>query len=156
MPLARRGPTSHRKGMTTQPPFRIHGLGEVAIRCHDLPAMAAFYGRTLGLTRLRGSDTDPIVFFRIADGVAGHTTVLALFRDDARPATGPGASLHHLALSLPFAEQEAARTHFTATGVPFRIEHFDWIGWRGLFLTDPEGNTVELVAYDASRAPASS
>ena len=31
-------------------------------------------------------------------------------------------------------------------GHAFDIGHFDWIGWRGVFLKDPEGNTVELVA----------
>ena len=29
---------------------------------------------------------------------------------------------------------------------PYHIEHFDWIGWRGVFAKDPESNTVELVA----------
>jgi hypothetical protein len=24
-----------------------------------------------------------------------------------------------------------------------------WIGWRGVFVDDPDGNAVELVAYDA-------
>ena len=34
--------------------------------------------------------------------------------------------------------------------IPYRVETFSWIGWRGVFLTDPDGNTVELVAYEAS------
>jgi len=33
-------------------------------------------------------------------------------------------------------------------GQPFRVEHFGWVGWRGIFTEDPEGNTVELVAFD--------
>ena len=35
-------------------------------------------------------------------------------------------------------------------GQPYRIETFGWIGWRGIFTEDPEGNTVELVAHDTS------
>ena len=35
-------------------------------------------------------------------------------------------------------------------GQPYRVERFGWIGWQGIFTEDPEGNTVELVAYDAS------
>ena len=33
---------------------------------------------------------------------------------------------------------------------PYHVEEFSWIGWRGIFTTDPEGNTVELVAHSPS------
>ncbi|MEL6774948.1 MAG: VOC family protein, partial [Pseudomonadota bacterium] len=61
-------------------------------------------------------------------------------------ATGAGSSLHHLALTIDYAEQEAAMAWYDRLGQPYRVEHFDWIGWRGVFTEDPEGNTVELVA----------
>ncbi|MEM1313618.1 MAG: VOC family protein [Pseudomonadota bacterium] len=138
--------------------FRIGGLGEVAIRCRDLDAMEAFYADVIGLERM-AVRSGGIVFFRIADGVAGHTTVLALFDAGAaqRPAhpgpvegeavvTGGRSSLHHLALSLTEAEQRAAIAWYQRIGQPYRIEAFDWVGWRGVFTQDPEGNTVELVA----------
>ncbi len=31
-------------------------------------------------------------------------------------------------------------------GISYKIENFGWTGWRGVFLTDPDGNTVELVS----------
>ncbi|MBF9061107.1 VOC family protein [Rhodobacterales bacterium HKCCSP123] len=134
--------------------FRVRGLGEVAIRCNDIGGMAAFYEGILGLERLEGNASGDIVFFRLADGFQGHTQVLALFdrRVGARPGegppeTGPGSSLHHVALTLPFDEQEAAMRWFEAKGLDYRIEQFGWVGWRGVFTQDPEGNTVELVAY---------
>ncbi|MGI9417546.1 MAG: VOC family protein [Geminicoccaceae bacterium] len=141
--------------------FRVRALGEIAIRCADLEGMAAFYREIIGLEHLSGDHRDGIVFFKIAEGFGGHTSVLALFRPDAGspelhpqgtepPATGAGSSLHHLALSLPFAEQEAVMRWFERNGIDYRVQIFDWIGWRGIFTTDPEGNTVELVAYDAS------
>ena len=34
--------------------------------------------------------------------------------------------------------------------IEYQVQIFDWIGWRGIFVTDPEGNTVEFVAADAS------
>jgi hypothetical protein len=58
--------------------------------------------------------------------------------------------LHHIALSLPFEEQDAVLRWYDEIGQPYRIEEFGWIGWRGIFTEDPEGNTVELVAYDSS------
>lgn len=133
--------------------FRPRAIGEIAIRCTDMEGMCAFYGETLGLERLPGNQNDDIVFFRIGEGVAGHTTVLALFRaapDSPVPETGAGSSLHHLALSLPYAEQEAAMAWYDRIGQPYTVQIFDWVGWRGVFTKDPEGNTVELVAFDRS------
>ncbi len=123
--------------------------------------MAVFYESVIGLERLHGDHSDGIVFFKIAEGFGGHTSVLALFRhDEGRPdihptgdrppETGARSSLHHLALSLPFDEQQAAMDWYDRIGQPYSVQHFGWIGWRGIFTTDPEGNTVELVAYDAS------
>jgi catechol 2,3-dioxygenase-like lactoylglutathione lyase family enzyme len=130
--------------------FKVRALGEIAIRCRDMDAMERFYSDVIGLEKLadRGGR---ITFFRIADGHAGHTSVLALFAPDASvppdgPATGPGSSLHHIALSLGWDEQEAAMAWYDRIDQPYRIEDFDWIGWRGVFTSDPEGNTVELVA----------
>ncbi|MEL6767803.1 MAG: VOC family protein [Pseudomonadota bacterium] len=145
--------------VSTAPAFRVRGLGEIAIRCADLDAMERFYGEVIGLPVLAARESG-ITFFRIAEGYAGHTTVLALFATDAqvrpglhpthgpKPATGAGSSLHHLALSLGWEEQEAAMAWYDRLGQPYRVEHFEWIGWRGIFTQDPEGNTVELVAAD--------
>jgi catechol 2,3-dioxygenase-like lactoylglutathione lyase family enzyme len=134
--------------------FRPRALGEIAIRTRDIAAMTAFYRDVLGLGLLSSRDQGRIVFFRLADGFAGHTAVLALFQETEEVVAGgaatPRSSLHHLALTLPRAEQEAAQAWFARQGIPCRIETFPWIGWRGLFVTDPDGNTVELVAYDAS------
>lgn len=141
------------------PGFRVRALGEIAIRCTDMDAMERFYREVIGLSVL-SERQGGITFFRIAEGYAGHTSVLALFATDARvrpglhptdgprPATGLGSSLHHLALSLGWEEQEAAMAWYDRLGQPYRVEHFEWIGWRGIFTEDPEGNTVELVAAD--------
>lgn len=143
--------------------FRPRALGEIAIRCADMPAMVRFYEDVVGLERMAGGPDDAIVFFRIAEGFGGHTAVLALFRHDesgrpglhptgtAAPETGARSSLHHLALSLPFAEQDAVMAWYDRIGQPYRVERFGWVGWRGIFTADPEGNTVELVAHDASQ-----
>jgi catechol 2,3-dioxygenase-like lactoylglutathione lyase family enzyme len=141
--------------------FKPRALGEIAIRCRDIRSMADFYERVIGLERLSGDYRSGIIFFRIAEGFGGHTAVLALFAADApqrdvhpkgavEPVTGAGSSLHHIALSLPYAEQPAVMEWYDQIGQPYRVEHFGWIGWRGVFTQDPEGNTVELVAYDPS------
>jgi len=63
----------------------------------------------------------------------------------------PAARARHctiLALSLGRAEQDAATAWFDERGVAWRAETFGWIGWRGVFVTDPEGHTFEPVACD--------
>jgi catechol 2,3-dioxygenase-like lactoylglutathione lyase family enzyme len=135
--------------------FKIAALGEIAIRCRDMDAMEAFYADVIGLERL-AARAGGIVFFRIADGFAGHTCVLALFDKDAgrrdpyprgeAPESGAKSSLHHIALTVTYVEQEAAMRWYDSLKQPYNVQEFDWIGWRGVFTTDPDGNTVELVA----------
>lgn len=129
-------------------------MGEVALRCADMAAMVTFYQDVIGLQRLSGGHRAAITFFKIAEGFGGHTTVLALFQQPAAqgaaPVSGARSALHHIALSLPFDEQDAVMRWYEKIGQPYRVEQFGWIGWRGIFTQDPEGNTVELVAYDAS------
>ena len=146
----------------TERGFRVRGLGEIAIRCDDLGKMTEFYSYVLGLERMQGNVAEGIVFFRIAEGFGGHTQVLALFDKQyvsrpglhptgmEAPVTGAGSSFHHLAFSLPYQEQEAAMRWYESQGLSFRVETFGWVGWRGVFTEDPEGNTVELVAHDGS------
>jgi catechol 2,3-dioxygenase-like lactoylglutathione lyase family enzyme len=159
-PVGRHGATG--KSFKMEPPFRPCALGEIAIRCRDFTAMQDFYGRVLGLPRLQpgahGGHRQGIVFYRLGGSYGGHVAVLALFADDASDATSPQvpearpliagrwSSLHHLALSLSWDEQEAAARWLTDEGYKVRFETFDWVGWRGLFTHDADGNTVELVA----------
>lgn len=146
----------------TDRPFTPRALGEIAIRCRDFAAMQDFYGRVLGLARVepgeRGGYGDGLVFYRLGESFGGHVAVLALFSggqpgvsmsggDTQVPLqAGLRSSLHHLALSLPWDEQEAAAEWLRQQGFDARFETFRWAGWRGLFTRDPDGNTVELVA----------
>lgn len=141
--------------------FEVKALGEVAIRCADVGRMVAFYRDIIGLELLSGDEDAPVVFFRIGAGHGGHTTVLALFARDAGrpeihpqgvepPVTGAQSSLHHIALTVDFEAQEAAMAWYARHGIDYNVQQFGWIGWRGVFALDPEGNTIELVAYDAS------
>ena len=143
----------------TQRDFKVRALGEIAIRCVDFAAMAAFYRDVIGLEPLNDPENNPIAFLRVGEGFEGHTAVLALFRHDVEaagrtrgsatpPATGPGSSLHHIAFSMSWDEQDAVIAWYEHLGRDYNIEYFDWVGWRGVFTFDPDGNTVELVAKD--------
>lgn len=138
--------------------FQVRGLSEIAIQTRNMPAMLAFYRDDLGLEPFGSRAGGAIEFLKVADGFAGLTTVVALFDADRSielvsgraTATGQGSSLHHIALSVSRHDQDRAQTWFAERGIASRIEEFSWVGWRGLFVRDPDGNTVELVAHDSS------
>lgn len=130
------------------PPFTVHDLGEVAIRCRDLAAMTGFYRDIVGLQVIEGDYSDKIVFLKVADGFGGHTQVVALFEaaPDEHPAPGGGSSLHHLALTVRHDDLARARAWYHENGVATHEASHPWIGWDSVYVSDPEGNTVELVA----------
>ncbi|WP_224824559.1 VOC family protein [Cognatishimia sp. MH4019] len=147
--------------MSAHPPVTVKALGEIAIRCADLAKMTGFYRHVVGLEVLQDFSDTGIVFFKIADGYGGHTSVLALFgpgagrpdlhaQSEDTPETGARSSLHHIALTVDFGAQDELMAWLEGQGVPYRTQVFDWIGWRGVFIEDPEGNTVEFVAADKS------
>jgi catechol-2,3-dioxygenase len=102
----------------------------------------------LGLEVIEGDYRDSIVFLRVGEGFAGHTSVVALFtaEGDDEPEAGEGSSLHHLALTVKAEDLAPALAWYRAHGLePYTAEH-RWVGWDSAYVKDPEGNTVELVA----------
>ncbi len=133
----------------------IQGLGEIALRVNDLDTMQAFYERVVGLEVLRRFPD--YVFFRIADGVAGHTQVLALFDRSARagyqgldPAR---TTIDHIAFEIALEDYQSELERIQGLGVEVITKIHAWTQWRAIFVKDPEGNTVELVCYDPSVDP---
>ena len=126
---------------------KIGGLGEVALRVNDLDASQAFYADKIGLELMRRFPAS--AFFKIADGFAGHTVILALFDRSARVGQGK-TTLDHLAFTIDMADFESERTRLEALGVPTRETTHAWVQWRSLYVDDPDGNTVEFVAFDPS------
>jgi len=123
--------------------------------------MFEFYRDIVGLEVLSDTREAGIAFFRICPGFGGHTTILALFHATAgranlhpqgsdAPETGARSSLHHLALTVAYDEQEAIKQWLAENAIDYQVQIFDWIGWQGIFIKDPEGNTVEFVAAEKS------
>jgi catechol 2,3-dioxygenase len=130
----------------------IKGLGEIALRVADLDRMQEFYATTVGLELLRRFPA--IAFFRIADGVAGHTQILALFDRSGEPDYQPPHAAHttvdHLAFGIELKDFAAEKARLEGLGVNVTTAEHAWVHWRSLYLADPEGNTVEFVCYDPS------
>ena len=136
-----------------KPGFQIGALSEIAIHTNNMSEMISFYRDCLGLEPFSTRANGTIEFFRISAGYKGLTTVLALFDAGRNQSITSGrgesaSSLHHIALAVTRPDQDVAEKWFAQNGIETRIEDFTWVGWRGLFVKDPDGNTVELVAHD--------
>ncbi|HVE92307.1 MAG TPA: VOC family protein [Actinomycetota bacterium] len=123
----------------------VRALGEVALRVNDLDEMVAFYENVIRLELMKRFER--AAFFRIADGYAGHTAVLALF-DRNSPVDQERSTIDHLAFTIALEDFESEKERLEAGGVPVTTTTHAWVHWRSLYIHDPEGNLVELVCYD--------
>jgi catechol 2,3-dioxygenase len=129
----------------------IRSLGEIALQVSDMDAMVAFYRDVVGLQLYRRFPGSGPAFFRIADGVDGHTQVLALFDRGTRPELAARRPpLDHIAFSVGLPDLALEQRRLEVLGVPIREQTHAWVQWRSLYVEDPEGNVVEWVAFDPS------
>lgn len=136
----------------------IQGLGEIALRVRDLETMTSFYGDVVGLELMDAGHA--YVFFRIADGVEGHTQVVALFGPGREPYGTEGragiepevkaSTLHHLALAISKDDLAAEKERLERLGLEVTSADHKCTQWRSLYVNDPEGNVVEWVCFDPS------
>jgi catechol-2,3-dioxygenase len=130
----------------------VHGLGEIALRVNDLDTMQKFYQEGIGLPLM--TRVPNCAFFKIADGYGGHTQVLALFDRSSSPGyrriDAETSTIDHIAFEIPLADFEQEKKRLEALGLKVETSEHAWVHWRSLYVTDPEGNQVELVCYDGS------
>lgn len=131
---------------------KIGGLGEIAFRVNNLDASQAFYEDKISLELIRRFDTS--AFFKIADGFAGHTQILALFDRSADPNGQPPSQAHttvdHIAFTVDVKDFESEKARLEAAGLETRTSIHAWVQWRSLYVTDPDENSVEFVCFDPS------
>lgn len=144
--------------MITSNPIKPLGVGEVVVRVADLDRSIAFYRDILGFELIRvlhGS----IAFMRVADGVQGHTQIIGLFSRDW-PASPEGktwdgcetrlSTLHHFAIEISLKYYEDILVYLIEQNLNPNTSIHSWIGWRSIYVSDPDENTVEFVCYDRS------
>ncbi|MBK9122654.1 MAG: VOC family protein [Chloroflexi bacterium] len=131
-------------------------IAEVGLRVKDLAGVVAFYQNVLGLELVHSSPN--FVFMKAGDldsplGRGGHPQYLVLFdRDVALDVTL--STLDHLAFEIPLEQFDSERARLEAMGLLERVRVWSGVGSflraRSLFFSDPEGNTIELIAHDPS------
>ena len=137
-------------------PIRPLGVGEVVVRVADIRRSIAFYRDILGLQLIRVLD-DAIAFMRVADGVQGHTQIIGLFSkgwpssragrtwDGAEPRW---STLHHFAIEIALDDYDEVLEYLTGQGLEPNVAVHAWIGWRSIYISDPDDHTVEFVCFD--------
>ena len=128
--------------------FAILGLDHVVLRVSDLGAMIGFYRAVLGCTLERARDDIGLYQLRAGDSLIDLVTVDGEI--GRRGGTAPdedGRNLEHFCLRIePFDEAALTRhlaTHGVDAGPVERRYGADGYG-PSLYLSDPEGNVVEL------------
>ena len=135
---------------------RVKGLGEVSIRVKDLDVMHKFYEEVVGLELLERGES--FVFFKIAEGYAGHSQNLALFDASNRMflenkslnLNSEQSTLHHIALNISLEDYESEKRRLEGLGLKVNATVHEWLHVRSMYFSDPEGNLLEFVCYDAS------
>jgi catechol 2,3-dioxygenase-like lactoylglutathione lyase family enzyme len=130
----------------------VRGLGEIALRVNNLDTMQKFYEEVIGLPLM--TRVPNYAFFKIAEGYGGHTQVLALFdraqMSGYRGTDATTSTIDHIAFEIALTDFADERKRLEALGLQIEIAEHAWVRWRSLYVTDPEGNQVELVCYDSS------
>ena len=137
---------------TSEERTTVRGLGEIALRVNNLDTVQKFYEEVIGLLPMNRFPN--AAFFKIAEGYGGHAQVLALFdRSQSSGYRGTDAetsTVDHIAFEIALTDFAAEKKRLEALGLQVETAEHAWVHWRSLYVSDPEGNQVELVCYDAS------
>ncbi len=133
-------------------------LGELVLRSANAQALVEFYRDVIGLEPYAtlGSAT----FLKVDDETEGHPQLLAIF-EKSHEFSGPKGikpdeadarvgTLHHFAFVIELKDFVPERDRLQRAGVDLQFAEHTQFGWRSIYMYDPDGNSVELVCYDAS------
>jgi catechol 2,3-dioxygenase-like lactoylglutathione lyase family enzyme len=127
--------------------IEIDGLAEVVLNVHDLAAALAFYHGLLGLERISPEGQLGPVFLKAGAATRRVPSLVVLV---PLPRNAPGfaapRTLHHLALTVPEEAFDRARSTLLDAGYEVRDGKHPVLAVRTVYVTDPDGNEVELIS----------
>ena len=125
-------------------PIPVTGVSELALEVVDLEAAERFYADVLGLPVVERWPHREAVWV-----MAGDRTRIGLWRPQVGLAGGRGGVHVHFALHVREADYDAAVAALRARGYEPEEHAFDsYGGSRAAYVTDPDGNVVELWTQD--------
>jgi len=122
----------------------VTGVSELVLEVADLEASEGFYAGVLGLPVVeRWSDREAIWV------MAGQRTRIGLWRPQVGLAGGRGGLHVHFAMHIAEPDYDAAVSLVRDRGEEVEEIAFDGAG-RAAYVTDPDGNVVELWTWDVA------
>jgi catechol 2,3-dioxygenase-like lactoylglutathione lyase family enzyme len=124
----------------------VSGVSELVLEVVDLDAAERFYADVLGLPVVeRWNDREAVWV------MAGHGTRIGLWRPQIGLAGGRGGVHVHFAMHVGEADYEAAIRRLRQHGYEPEQHRFDADDrGRAAYVTDPDGNVVELWTWDVA------
>ncbi|MBD0348567.1 MAG: VOC family protein [Thermoleophilia bacterium] len=125
----------------------VTGVSELVLEVVDLQAAEHFYAGVLGLPVVERWEQREAVWL-----MAGDRTRIGLWRPQVGLAGGRGGVHVHYAMHLAEGEFDAAAERLREHG--YEPEEHTFGGYddsRAAYVTDPDGNVVELWTWDVAR-----
>ncbi len=155
--------------------LRITGLAEVVLNVADLNRSVDFYRKVMGFqlhssVSLEGATADPdgdptIVFLTIREldtplGGGGHPQLLVLIdyrrhiftRNRMSALNASQSPLNHIAFEVSPGSLDSHADRLAAFGIDTSRMDFPSLNASAVFFSDPDGNTLELIANSRERA----
>ena len=133
--------------------IQIRKIDHLVLRVRDINAMRAFYCDVLGAEHIAYRPKFGMSHLRVGD------SIIDLVEVDKRGVPAPaadGLNLDHFCLRVEPFDQEAIVAHLKRHNValgPIRERYGAEGNGISIYLTDPEGNTVELKGPSDGRPP---
>lgn len=132
----------------------VRGLAEIVLMAKDLAASVHFYRDILGLEPISPPTMTSPVFLRAGPARPGVPAQIVLV---PRPQTAPDQpadrrlrSVHHIGLELAAADLAGERARLESLGFEVRTGQHPFLPVEAIYIDDPDGNEVELVAWTGS------
>jgi catechol 2,3-dioxygenase-like lactoylglutathione lyase family enzyme len=122
----------------------VTGVSEMVLEVADLDTAEAFYSGVLGLPVVERWPEREAIWV-----MAGERTRIGLWRPQVGRAQGRGGVHVHYAMHIEEDDYEAAVARLREHGQEIEEMVFDGTG-RAVYVTDPDGNVVELWTWDVS------
>jgi catechol 2,3-dioxygenase-like lactoylglutathione lyase family enzyme len=124
----------------------VTGVSELVLEVVDLAAAEAFYAGVLGLPVVERWEQREAVWV-----LAGDRTRIGLWRPQVGIAGGRGGVHVHFALHVPVEAYDAAVARLRQHGCDPEERRFElYDDSRAAYVTDPDGNVVELWTWDVA------
>lgn len=130
---------------------KVRGIGEIVIWVHDMDKSLAFYKDILGLPQMSTPDMRGAIFLQVGPEVVACPQQLVLV---PLPADSPAfpedrgrRTMHHFGIEVASEDFEFERKRLEGLGIEVRFGEHPFLPLRGMYLDDPDGNEVEIIAH---------